>query len=1029
MVEGAHVRRASGRRRWVAVSLVAALAVGGGAVAYGVWGLGGSGVDCSVSERSSVAEASAAAIACDAPVEVLSERSPWASVFAQPDGTSMMMLDAVPQRTRVAGEWVPVDTSILSEPRGDVPAASGGGSQPGDGASIAWSAGSPLLVPGTAGMLPVAAPVFPMWVNPGGPAGAGLPLGVIQRDARWMSLWFPLPLGVPMIEGHTISYDLGPGARLVIIVISDGAGFRPIVELDSPAAAAWFQGALEDARALQGLPGEGFEIPYRVEASSGLMLREIEDSGFELVDISGEVLFWSPPSVMWDSAAGETEEDRREFPANGDRAVVMPVRVDDATSTVVVSPDEDMLASAGTVWPVRIDPTTGARTPAEWVMIRTGGYTSPKYKWTDTADRKGESMGRCLLSWSSACNVNFTARLVWEFGGLSSLMTELTGDDIVSATFSAAPGGRGNCTSARTDAYATSDIVSTSPSWSSITFSSLQAYVTGPQGTACSDNGVRRSFDVKPAVITAADTNDGTISFGLRANSETSSNGYKTYQANAQLEIVYNRAPYEPAAVKLASPVKACEDGEDRPFITTATPTLSAKVTDPDGGNVQALFQVLDPDTQAVVWDSGMLAPMASDSTFNVAVPGGALTDGQTYQYRAMGSDGTRTSGWSPDACEFTIDATAPAMPTVAAVRTGPGITAIYEENVERGGVGLVGKFMIDAGISDDVVSFHYYFTDTMENKSTPVDEEGLAVIEHTPTSAGPVTLWVFARDAAENDSDPTPYKFDVAAAKEDAVWMLDEGAGDTAADTSGMGGAAKALTISGATWTTGPHDLFQSRPGDGALLFDGVDDEATAAPIVDTEKSFVISTYVWLDASAIGNGTHSALSQDGTVRSAFDLSYLPACAGMTGGCWSFGMADEDDTEADEARVVSPVPVTGDQWVHLVAAHHIDQENNRKIQLWVCEIGTPDDPRPGEPVYTDLTRTASTWTAAGAFALGRSLDGGARANWWPGRIDNVRVFSGQVVAEAKIRRMCQGAEARDFTTGLDVLDPTTTNGE
>ena len=83
----------------------------------------------------------------------------------------------------------------------------------------------------------------------------------------------------------------------------------------------------------------------------------------------------------------------------------------------------------------------------------------------------------------------------------------------------------------------------------------------------------------------------------------------------------------------------------------------------------------------------------------------------------------------------------------------------------------------------------------------------------------------------------------------------------------------------------------------------------------------------------------------------------------------------------------------------------------------------------GDPVKSETSRAAAPWTAAGAFTLGRSLTSGTAGSWWPGLIDNVRVFSGQVVAEEKIRRMCHGAEARDFSAGPDALDPTTTDGE
>lgn len=941
-----------------------------------------------------------------------------------------MTVDAVPQRTDVNGVWEPVNTDVSAVPQpAGLVGSVGGGRSPGEGASgVRPAATESPVVPDVVGMLPVAAPTFPMWFNPGGQAGAGLPLGVIVRDGAWMKLGFPLALGQPVIDGRFVTYGLGPGARLVVVVVGDGAGFRPIVELDSPAAAEWFQGALASARSADDLPGAGTEIPYRVETSSGLAVQGLGEFGFEIVDDDGEVLFWSPPSVMWDAAGGETDEDRVEFAAVGDRAVEMPVRVEDTpeSAVVVVSPDEGMLtAEAQTVWPVRIDPTTGARTPAEWVQIRTGGFTAAKYKWTDTAARNGESMGRCLLSWAASCNANFTARLVWEFGGLKSLMTSLAGADIVSATFSADPGGRGNCTSTRTDAHGTGDIVSTSPSWSSIPFSDLQSHITAPQGDSCSDNGVRREWNVKPKVVKAANASAANVSIGLKANNETTSAGYKTYRADARLTIVYNRAPNAPTGVKLSSPAQACKSGAARPVISTTTPTLYAAASDPDGGNVQVKFQVLRQGTTTVVWDSGYLAAKSSGSNFSVKVAASKLTSGTSYRYRAMATDGSRTSAWSTATCEFSVDTTKPASPTVTPVRTG--VAAIYEEDVERGGAGLSGKFELDRGGSTDVVVFEYTFTGTasptVHGTRTP-NSAGRAIVDFDPNAAGPMTLTVVSKDAAGNQSPATTYLFDVAAPVEDAIWTFDEGTGEVAADTSGKG-AAKELTISGAEWVDGPHELFGSRTGDWALEFDGVSDEAVTAPIVDTTASFVVSAFVRLDASKVGAGTFVAVSQEGVRGTGFTLAHLPSCATHDGACWSFGMRD-DDAAGGNTRVISEVPVTGDEWVHLVGAH---DATKKTMTLWVCEAGTPEDPRTGEPVKNTATRTATPWPANGAFAVGRGFGASGGTNWWPGHIDNVRVFSGQIVSEAKIRRMCQGAEAQDFSTGLDALDPTTTSGE
>ncbi|MFJ2506067.1 LamG-like jellyroll fold domain-containing protein [Microbacterium sp. NPDC087592] len=1024
------IERSSASQRWIAGGLVAVLAATGIVVAVNL--ASSPGADCAELRASSANEAGVKAAACDSDVEVLDERTPWVSVYAQPDGRTRMTVDAVAGRTSIDGEWQDVDPAIATEPSTTADAADAAEAPTGTPApsDVVPDDVDEAVAPDTDRMLSVEAPVYPMWFNPGGEAGVGMPLGVVQRDDAWVAMRFPLALPTPVIDGRFVTYPLADGVRLTLSVMEDGSGFRPILELDSADATEWWRTALASVRQAADLPGDGFDVPYRVYSSEGLTLRGIDEVGFEIVDGDENSVFWSPQSSMWDSAADEVSEEpveRIEFPTPGDRVFDMPVRVVGAAGGagyVVVEPNEQMLTDPDPAWPIHIDPSLGARTPTEWIAIRTGGYTSSIYKWADTASRVGESMGYCSTSWTSACVTTFTSRLVWEFGDstLASWMKTLSGADIVSAEFSADPGQRGNCTSSRTDAYMTDSIASSASNWN-LRFSVYQANVTAPQGDACSDAGVRRGWNVLAGVKTAADSNYGSMTFGLKANNETTSSGYKTYKNDARLTIVYNRPPNKPTGVKLASPSVACTSGVNRPAIATTTPTLTGVVSDPDGGTVQAHFQIVQAGTATEVWNSGTLAAKASGSAFSAAVTAGKLVNGQSYQYRVTATDGSKWSGWSTALCEFSVDTSKPAAPAVTPVRTG--VSAVYDEGFERGGVGFDGKFTLSRAGTTDVKSFSYSYNSTTLATSVLPDAAGNAVVSFSPTAAGPVVLRVLSVDSAGNKSETTSYTFDVGAAKEDGIWMLDEGDGTDAADTSGKG-TARSMVVDGPSWETGPHGLFGSRPGDRALSFDGTDDLASTGPIVDTRKSFVVSAYVWLDAEKVKTGTYTAVSQDGVAQSGFDVSYVPSCTVTTTGCWTFGMKNTDSNGAASTTAVSDTPVVGDQWVHLVGAH---DAASKTLRIWVCEIGTPSAPGAGSPVSASTPRSATAWPATGGLVLGRGLIDGSGANWWPGRIDNVRVFSGQVLSEAKIRRMCQGAEAQDFSTGLDALDPTTTNGE
>lgn len=154
-------------------------------------------VDCSTLEADDFGSANSLAIACGEAVEVTGERTPWQTSWAGPNGTSTLEASAVPTRTMIDGEWVPVDPALIVAD----------------------------------GSITVAAPVSPMSLNPGGEAGVGQPLGTIEHEGHLLEIWFPLDLPVPIVEGSRVTYGLAPGVRLLVTINVDTTGFIPVVEL------------------------------------------------------------------------------------------------------------------------------------------------------------------------------------------------------------------------------------------------------------------------------------------------------------------------------------------------------------------------------------------------------------------------------------------------------------------------------------------------------------------------------------------------------------------------------------------------------------------------------------------------------------------------------------------------------------------------------------------------------------------------------------------------------------------------------
>lgn len=981
------------RRKIVASAAAVALVAGVGVVAFQLTGR----VDCSTLEATSFTAANALSQACKADVEVLSERTPWHTTYATAANAARLEVTTLPTRVMVDGVWTEMDPT--------------------------------LVVDEAAGTIDVVAPVFPLQLNAGGIEGRGRPLGTITKDGHQLEVWFPLELPVPELSESQAIYDLGEGIRLLVSVNVDATGFLPVVELANADAAVRFTALLDAERAKYGSPSTGIDLDFRTALSDGLSLSIDDASAIHAVDESGETQFIATPPIMWDSTGNELpitatatevgKTDRTRSPAEGDQIASMGVSLSE--TTIVVSPDAALLQNPDTVWPVYIDPGFGTQNPSKWVAVRKGGYTGTLVNWGDiSGSMLGQGTGYC--SSASSCNTVFYQRLAWQFSGLSGL-ANLAGSDVTSAVFYVDGQHSYNCTGQTTTLYRTSDIggFGTGANWNNLGW--LQALGSRAEyhSNSCGNKGFR-GFDALGAAQWAADANSSVLNLGL-AVGEGSMVPWKRFRANAYLVVDYNRAPDVPSSLQFTSPaVNACLQGASRPVIATTTPTIAATSSDPDLTTVQTAFQVaLQSNTSTIKWSSGNLAAMANNSQRTAAVPASAgLVDGGVYAWRAQAFDGAKYSAWSSPWCEFTVDTSAPTAPTMSPVTTG--VPAIYLQNVAGGGVGQAGKFLLDRGSATDVVSFKYGFNDPTNPGTATVDGTGKAEISFpAPTTTGLVKLTVTSRDSAGNTSPPTEYQFTVAYATEDAIWMLDEGTGTTAADTAGT--PARPLTTTGTPgWVDGPHALFDSREGDTALAFNGTSQyAATTAQVVDTTGSFVVSAFVNLSTTH-GTGPFTALSQDGATQSGFQLGYAPAasCPVTTAGCWAFSMPDSA-TGATSTSVFSTAPVIAGEWALLVGEHNA---TTNTMRLWVCEIGTPDDPSTGEPVRSEATRSGSEWAAGGVFAVGRGKTTFANANLWPGAIDNVRVFSGDVMAESKIRRMCQGAEAVDFGGDPAELDPT-----
>ncbi|MEJ3741938.1 LamG-like jellyroll fold domain-containing protein [Actinomycetes bacterium KLBMP 9797] len=223
------------------------------------------------------------------------------------------------------------------------------------------------------------------------------------------------------------------------------------------------------------------------------------------------------------------------------------------------------------------------------------------------------------------------------------------------------------------------------------------------------------------------------------------------------------------------------------------------------------------------------------------------------------------------------------------------------------------------------------------------------------------------------------------------AYWPLNEVSGDQSPEYDG----GTDLTLAGGAQIYAPD--LETDPlavpalvGQGHMQLDGVDDHATSgAPSVKTDESFTVTARVRL--AALPNGrAMTVLAQGGAHRSAFVMR----C--NTAGQWEVALTTADEPTATATLFPSGIPVNADQaGQHLALVYNAF---NNEVKFYV------DGQLTGAAAGTYLT-----WNAPGALQVGRVFREGIFGDYFPGVIDDVRVYSG-VADETFVQRLAQPTE-------------------
>ncbi|GIH28464.1 hypothetical protein Aph01nite_67740 [Acrocarpospora phusangensis] len=582
------------------------------------------------------------------------------------------------------------------------------------------------------------APTFPIVFSGGGDA----PMAKASRGGTELTLGWPGPLPEPVIKGNVALYpEVLKGVDLEVEAELDGFTHYLVVKNREAAA----NPALRKLSLKTTTKGLSLGVDARTGAVSA------KDAG-------GNLVLGGATPTMWD---GDTEK---------------PVKAEVRAGALDLVPDPALLDDPGAQFPIKIDPSFSGRRN-HWTVVRELAPTTSYYdRLTINSDDGTAGVLRAGISDGKKARSFVQLNIAGVSGTVVSKATFR-----VWHSWSAKDCGNGNNSGGSVAAWHTGTI-SGSTTWNA------QPSWIASQGH---DNKVVRRYDggyndkcpagaqeynVTTVVKNAAAAGATNMTLGLRAVSETDQWAWKRYKVtsdanhahNPVLAIDYNSYPAAPDQLTVSS--QPCVTGAARPWISSHTVTLKARLSDPDPEtDMKATFEWArvnaDGTYSAAVGSATTPGNTSTGTTTQVTTP--ALDEGGLYAFRALANDGSLNSKAYSAWCEFGVD--------TVGLDTEPAVTsADYPSDGEyHGAPGQTGTFTFSGGGSD-VTGFKYGWAEP----PTTYVAGAPATLQLTPpppnpaspTRPGQLTLYVRAVDRAGHEGPIKPYVFLVGSAAGQAV-------------------------------------------------------------------------------------------------------------------------------------------------------------------------------------------------------------------------------------------------------------------
>lgn len=557
-----------------------------------------------------------------------------------------------------------------------------------------WAAVDTTLIAASNGSITAKAVPSALRLSGGGALAraAQQTLVTLGSGSSAVSLGWQGVLPKPTLSGDTATYsDVLPGIDLKITATR--TGFETFLVVKSKPAAG---------------SGVSFTLPL---TASGLSAKARPDGGLDFTDAKGVTVGTMPAPTMWDA----TVDANTGLPAHS-APVKLTAKQNDSSLNLTYTADPAFFATA--TLPVTVDPATSLG--RNHFLLASKNEPTRTYFDSNNTARAGTPDGgtnayRSFFSFDSS---------------------SLVGKHVLSATLNTNETHAWTCTATPVELWDTGSFTSAS-NWSTQpAFNTKLGTKTIAYGGGTSCPAANVAWDVTGEVAGWSNAGAAVGTLALRATSETDSTQWKWFDNNPSISVTYNSYP----AAVTGQTVSPSTTSSGTVYTYTATPTLSATGTDPDGGTLTYTFQVLSGST---VVATGTVPNVASGGAASWTPP--SLADG-AYTWKVQTSDGTDSGPWSA-AQAFTVDAATPQSPTASSTGYPAGAWTAQIAG---------GTSFSFADASSDVAGY-VYGLDT--NPPSTYTTASTVTVNPGP---GLHTLYVQAQNSAGNRSGVTSYTFGV---------------------------------------------------------------------------------------------------------------------------------------------------------------------------------------------------------------------------------------------------------------------------